>query len=1136
MSELEFNIDNAQIGFRLHSLEVLNWGTFHDSIWKIEPNGNNSLLTGDVGSGKSTLVDALTCLIVPHHKIVFNKAAGADNKERTILSYVKGEYKNTKNDDGESREKAVTLRYNNSDDSTFSVIIANFTNKGYQSSVALAQVFWIENDKVQKLLLIREKMPLSVKEHFTQIDDAKALRKKLKELPHVEIFDDNFSKYSQRFRHLFGMNSEKAIDLFYQTVSMKSVSSLTSFVQEHMLEKTDIKSQIEDLKKRFDDLNKAYAAVQQARKQKDVLSPLVKFSQDFREFQETVESIGNLLQAFPSFFAAQKQVILENEIRESERKLLQLEGKLKSLETGLNQKRDRVTDIKQNIRENGGSRLEQIAVEIRQREGERDKKRKVHNAYTDLASACALESSNSEVSFFRNKKSADQKFSALKNRQAEILDKHGKLAGKKANIKDEIEKAAAELESLKIRPNQIPLEYFNLRKKMAADLGISEDEMPFTGELMRVLEREKGWEGALERLLRGFGLSMLVPEKHYRVISQYVNARTMMYREKRLKLDYFSIPHNFDYNSQNDIDVDSVVNKIEIKPDSLFEDWILNELETKFNLRCVSLEEFQRQKRDVITKEGQFKRGKKHTKDDRYDLWDRRNFVLGWTTNKEKISALGKHLDDLKSESNNFDSQITSLATELQTNTKSQGNLQQILSYDNWYDLNWQDEVSAIVSLEKERNELESTNNILKTLNERLVEVIKQITELETEQSVALQTKGSIEGKLQEYYEDVIECDSTVDSLNVEERGKYFPLIETEIQSIELSIKNISKVRDDLFRKKNTQRETASKSQNGIRDRIIKQMVEFNDQFPSDSLDLSAEIDSLPEYLWRLEKILTEGLPAHEATLKTMLNKNTIDDIVAFDNKLDMHEKAIKDKIRSINEHLKAIEFNRGTFIELIADRNRDLEIKRFKEDLKACYSNILDTNDAYTEARFNDVQKILNRFRSNDTRDIEWTHKVTDVRNWFDFNASERYLATNEEKEYYIGSSGKSGGQKEKLAYTIIASALAYQFGLTYGEPKSKSFRFAVIDEAFGKGSDSSAEYGLELFKKLNLQLLIVTPLQKIHIIENYIAAVHHVANRDGNYSEIQNLTVEEYKTEKHLHNGVVMVEQTDKVLDDKS
>ena len=93
---------------------------------------------------------------------------------------------------------------------------------------------------------------------------------------------------------------------------------------------------------------------------------------------------------------------------------------------------------------------------------------------------------------------------------------------------------------------------------------------------------------------------------------------------------------------------------------------------------------------------------------------------------------------------------------------------------------------------------------------------------------------------------------------------------------------------------------------------------------------------------------------------------------------------------RSID--LREIEFNKGTYIELIADRNRDQDIKIFKEDLKACYSNILDTNDAYTEDRFNDVQKILNRFRSNENKDIDWTNEVTDVRNWFDFNASERY------------------------------------------------------------------------------------------------------------------------------------------------
>ena len=62
MNELEFNNDNSQIGFRLQYMELLNWGTFNKDIWRIDPNGNNSLLTGSIGSGKSTLVDALGLL------------------------------------------------------------------------------------------------------------------------------------------------------------------------------------------------------------------------------------------------------------------------------------------------------------------------------------------------------------------------------------------------------------------------------------------------------------------------------------------------------------------------------------------------------------------------------------------------------------------------------------------------------------------------------------------------------------------------------------------------------------------------------------------------------------------------------------------------------------------------------------------------------------------------------------------------------------------------------------------------------------------------------------------------------------------------------------------------------------------
>ena len=112
--------------------------------------------------------------------------------------------------------------------------------------------------------------------------------------------------------------------------------------------------------------------------------------------------------------------------------------------------------------------------------------------------------------------------------------------------------------------------------------------------------------------------------------------------------------------------------------------------------------------------------------------------------------------------------------------------------------------------------------------------------------------------------------------------------------------------------------------------------------------------------------------------------------------------------------------------------------------------------------------------------------------------------------------SGGKSGGQKEKLAYTILAASLAYQFKLERGTGRSKTFRLAVIDEAFGRGPDKSAQFGLELFRRLGLQLLVVTPPQKIHVIEPYVSVVGFVDNPDERYSRLYTLTVEEYRARR--------------------
>ena len=144
----------------------------------------------NVGSGKSTLVDARLAYCSTS-KISFTRPLCGKN-ERNLATYVRGEYKNTKNDDSDTtRERSVSLRYNDPKSATFSVILANFTNEDYHDSVALAQVFWIENDKVQKLLIIREKEPLSIKDHFSDMKITR-VAKTFKGLRYTDTFEDNF--------------------------------------------------------------------------------------------------------------------------------------------------------------------------------------------------------------------------------------------------------------------------------------------------------------------------------------------------------------------------------------------------------------------------------------------------------------------------------------------------------------------------------------------------------------------------------------------------------------------------------------------------------------------------------------------------------------------------------------------------------------------------------------------------------------------------------------------------------------------------------------------------------------------------------------------------------------------------------
>lgn len=101
--------------WRLESLQMVNWGGF-EGHHKVDYHPESTLVSGGSGTGKSTMLDAYTALIMPW-KVPFNGAsndAGSGRArdeaggQRTLLTYLRGKVGNT--DEGGGNKSASLLR------------------------------------------------------------------------------------------------------------------------------------------------------------------------------------------------------------------------------------------------------------------------------------------------------------------------------------------------------------------------------------------------------------------------------------------------------------------------------------------------------------------------------------------------------------------------------------------------------------------------------------------------------------------------------------------------------------------------------------------------------------------------------------------------------------------------------------------------------------------------------------------------------------------------------------------------------------------------------------------------------------------------------------------------------------------
>ena len=1109
---LDFATDDALSGFRLARLEVFNWGTFDSRVWALQLAGKNGLLTGDIGSGKSTLVDAITTLLVPANRIAYNKAAGADNKERTLRSYVLGHYKSERNE-VTGAAKPVSLR----DNTSYSVILGVFHNEGYDQTVTLAQVFWMKDLQGQPArFFLGAERDLSIATDFAHFgSDITQLRKKLRGLG-AELHD-SFPPYAAWFRRRFGIENDQALELFHQTVSMKSVGNLTDFVRNHMLEPFEVGPRLQALIGHFDDLNRAHQAVLKTQQQVELLTPLITDCNRHAALSTEITHLRECRESLRPHFAGLKLGLIDKRLDTLSDEWYRTDALVQKLDAAHETQSQQLNELRQAINDNGGDRLERLAVEINKKEQLRDTRKAKASRYAELAAVLEEPPATDIISFNAQRGKYQRWRDEARNRDADLQNTLTEHAVILRQGKLEHEQQSAEIESLKRRRSNIDDQQIQIRAALCAALGLEVDDMPFAGELIQVRDDERDWEGAAERLLRGFGLALLVPDAHYKAVAEWVDGAHL-----RGRLVYFHVRPRRS-GELPDLHRDSLVRKLAIKTDSPHYDWLERELAHRFDVACCFTQEQFRRETRAITRAGQVKDPSgRHEKDDRHRIDDRSRYVLGWS-NSAKIAALEARRHQLETRLGEVGHQISLIQKERDGLARRLDALTRLEEFVAFEELDWASVATEIAQLENERHRLESASDVLKQLNDSLRNVQTILKDTATDLQAAREKRAKVDqrrsdaqdlrAQTQMLCQTVVLNDAlqtTLEAMRTEALGDHQLTVEScdnREQDVRIWLQARIDAEDQKLKR--------------LAEKIIKAMAYFKDMFKLETAEMDASLEAAFEYENLLTQLNRDDLPRFVARFKELLNVNTINEIANFNAQLARERETIKERIAHINKSLGEIDYNPGRYIVLESQPSPDAEIRDFQQELRACTEGAVTGSDdaQYSEAKFLQVKAIIDRFRGREglsEQDRRWTAKVTDVRNWFLFAASERWREDNSEHEHYSDSGGKSGGQKEKLAYTILAASLAYQFGLEWGAVRSRSFRFVVIDEAFGRGSDESAQYGLKLFRQLNLQLLIVTPLQKIHIIEPYVSSVGFVHNEGGKASKLRNLSIEDYRAQK--------------------
>ncbi len=1061
--------------YRMRRLQVHNWGTFN-GLTDVPIAEKGFLFVGRSGSGKSTLLDAMSALLTPPSIVDFNAAAREaerSGRDRSLVSYVRGAWA----DQQDSASGEIATQYLRKG-ATWSALALEYRNAQGQA-VSLVRLFWIAGSGTAAADVRKHYMVVprgfDVAAELDGFDlDLRRLKLRLGEDVH---HFDSFAGYAERFRHLLGIGNEMALRLLHKTQSAKNLGDLNAFLRSFMLDEPRTFEAADRLVEDFAELDGAHHAVVTARRQVETLTPARDYHAELLALRHSVGELRELQLGIDGYREQRRLALLDARLLELDTQDRGLAGEEGQRREALDNHEQTLAELETQQRAQGGEQVEALERERGRVERERDERMRRRSQVEQACRQLGMGLAGSASGFAEQVAQARALRDGVAG-EASSLDEA--IAERMAERREDERRFAVirtEIEALLKAPSSIPAPMQALRARLCAETGLPEAALPFVGELVQVEADQAAWRGAIERVLHGFAQSLLVDERHYASVADWVNKTQLGTR-----LVYFRVRHNAPL-QQREPDAKSLLRKLELR-DHAYAPWLRQELARRFDYTCVDTVAQLRDAERAITREGQVKHpGDRYEKDDRHAVGDRKRWLLGYD-NRDKLKVYEREGQTLAQRIAACDADVAALRKQREQDQGRQL-AAHTLAEREWDEIDVAPKLQRLSDIAEQLLQLREGDTALRALGEQIATVRarrdqarRTYEDVRLERAQVSRERARLEAQRETCAARVATAvigPAQVAGLD----ARLAALPPLSLDNLEAHLRSVERGLGEQLAQ--SQAQDARLSQ-----QVLDCFRRYCQQWPEDSGDFTVSLASADDFLARLQRLESDGLPRHEGRFFDLLQTQSKNNLLALQRYTAEAHKAIKQRMDEVNASLEQVPFNRGTLLTIEVSDRRLLEVQEFQQQLRAVLGHQQTEDRALAEAQFAMLRGLVQRLGAQEPELRRWREQVLDVRQHVEFVGVELDADSRAQVEIYRSGAGKSGGQRQKLATTCLAAALRYQLGGEDGElPR---YAAVVLDEAFDKADNEFTALAMNIFENFGFQMVVATPLKSVMTLEPFI------------------------------------------------